>query len=423
MTTRTTRRRSGNVAVVFALSLITVTGLVALSLDGGLVMDSRRNAQSAADAAAIAAVDSIYMEWWTDTTHLDVSGNAKKAAVATATAMGYTAGVNGCTVEVYVPPVTGLFVGQPCHCEVIIKTYRDRTFSKIWSTDQVKYGARAVARGRRSAIYDAIVCLDPSGKGSFSTSGNGTALIQNAPIQVNSSDPSAMIANGNGTSTANTFMVNGSPGYTTPGGGSFTGTIVPNSPQIPDPLANLPVPDPSTMTVQSKKGMTITKNVTLNPGVYVGGMHITGGTVTLNPGIYYLNGGGLSVSGSGSLLGAGVMIYNAPQSPSDVISISGSGNAITLSPMLSGPYAGVTLFQDRTSTNGVGISASPSTNITMTGTFYAAAATLSITGNGANQTLGSQYISYDLALSGNGTYYCNWSAPNTPGTRDILLVE
>ena len=177
------------------------------------------------------------------------------------------------------------------------------------------------------------------------------------------------------------------------------------------------------MTVQSKKGMTITKDVTLNPGVYVGGMHITGGTVTLNPGIYYLNGGGLSVSGSGSLLGAGVMIYNAPQSPSDVISISGSGNAITLSPMLSGPYAGVTLFQDRTSTNGVGISASPSTNITMTGTFYAAAATLSITGNGANQTLGSQYISYDLNLSGNGTYYCNWSAPNTPGTRDILLVE
>ena len=60
MTTRTTRRRSGNVAVVFALSLITVTGLVALSLDGGLVMDSRRNAQSAADAAAIAAVDSFY---------------------------------------------------------------------------------------------------------------------------------------------------------------------------------------------------------------------------------------------------------------------------------------------------------------------------------------------------------------------------
>jgi hypothetical protein len=363
------------------------------------------------------------MEWWTDPTHLDASGNAKKAAVATATAMGYTDGTNSCRVEIYIPPVTGLFVGQPSHCEVIITNYQGRTFSQIWSTDKVKYGARAVARGRRSAIFDAIVCLDPSSKGSFSTSGNGTSMIQNAPIQVNSSDPSAMIANGNGSATASFYNVNGNPGSTTPGGGSFTGTIVPNSPQIPDPLANLPEPDPSTMTVQSKKGMSINKDVTLNPGVYIGGMHITGGTVTLNPGIYYLQGGGLQIDGSGSLLGVGVMIYNAPQSNSDVISIGGSGNTIVLSPPLSGPYQGVTLFQDRTSTATVSVSGSPSTNITMTGTFYAAAATVSITGNGANQVMGSQYISYDLSLGGNGTYFCNWSAPNTPGVREILLVE
>ena len=137
MKTRTTHRRPGNVAVVFALSLITVTGLVALSLDGGLVMDSRRNAQSAADAAAIAAVDSMYLEWWTDPTPLDASGNARKAAVATATAMGYTDGVNGCTVVINIPPKNGLFVNLPSHCEVIITNNRDRTFSKIWSTDQV----------------------------------------------------------------------------------------------------------------------------------------------------------------------------------------------------------------------------------------------------------------------------------------------
>jgi hypothetical protein len=419
------RRRPGNVAVVFALCLVTVTGLIALSLDGGLVLDSRRHAQSAADAAAIAAVDSIYLEWWTDPTHLDASGNAKKAAVATATAMGYTNGVNGCTVEVYVPPVTGLFVGRPCHCEVIIKTYQDRTFSKIWSSDKVKYGARAVARGRWSQIKDAIIVLDPSGKGSLNASGNGSVTVQNGPIQVNSSDASAMIANGNGTLSATEFDVYGIPGYTTPGGGSFTGTIVPGSPQIADPLAGMAQPVASDYALQSKKKLSISgkSNVTLDPGLYIGGIQITGGTVTLNPGVYYMEGGGFSVSGQGNVYGDGVMLYNDPGSTSDTISLAGSGNTISLSPMLSGPYKGITLFQNRTSTAPVTVSGSNSSNLTLTGTFYAAAATLNISGNGSQQTIGSQYISYDLVTGGNGSFSVNWSAQLAPGTREILLVE
>src|SRR5262249_41066435 len=153
-------------------SLVTVTGLIALSLDGGLVLDSRRNAQSAADAAAIAAVDQIYMEWWSDPTHLDVSGNAVKAGYAAAKAMGYENGVNGCIVEVNVPPKTGLFKDLSSHAEVIITTSQDRTFSRLWSSDQVKYGARAVARGRRSEIHWAIICLDPVNKSAFNAGGN-----------------------------------------------------------------------------------------------------------------------------------------------------------------------------------------------------------------------------------------------------------
>src|SRR5262249_48327605 len=148
-----------------------------------------------------------------------------------------------------------------------------------------------------------------------------------------------------------------------------------------------------------------------------------GGTVTLNPGIYYMEGGGFAVSGGGNVLGAGVMIYNAPGSNSDVITVGGSGNTIALSPMLTGPYAGITFFQDRTSTAPVTVSGSTGSNFTITGTFYTASATLTVSGNGVQQTLGSQYISYDLVLTGNGSYYCNWDPNSTPGTRDILLVE
>src|SRR5262249_58935411 len=125
----------------------------------------------------------------------------------------------------------------------------------------------------------------------------GSVAVQGAPIQVNSTDSAAVIANGNGAMSAPKFLVGGFPGVTTPGGGSFTGPLTSNAPPIPDPLASLPVPDPSTMTVQRNKKLTNSGNKTpnLQPGVYVGGISATGGTVKLAAGIYYMQGGGFSI--------------------------------------------------------------------------------------------------------------------------------
>src|SRR5262249_4617317 len=133
--------------------------------------------------------------------------------------------------------------------------------------------------------------------------------------------------------------------------------------------------------------------------------------------------GGISVSGQGNLSGIGVMLYNDPQQNSDTISLAGTGNSITLTPMLSGPYLGITLFQNRTATAPITVSGSPRSPLLMTGTFYDAAATLNVTGNGDQQTIGSQYICYDVALGGNGSFFVNWTAPLAPSTREILLVE
>ena len=35
-----------------------------MSLDGGMLMDKRRQVQCAADAAALAAADDLYYNWW-----------------------------------------------------------------------------------------------------------------------------------------------------------------------------------------------------------------------------------------------------------------------------------------------------------------------------------------------------------------------
>lgn len=422
-----TQQRKGNVVVITAVSLISILSFVALSLDGGLLMDKKRQAHCAADAASLAAASDLYVNWWTNGAiyqGLDPNGTARAAALAEASANGYTDGVDGCTVTVNIPPQSGPFTGIPCHVEVIISHRQPRYFSQLFGTDDVPYGARSVARGRRGGINDAIITLDPINKGSLNAAGNGSITVQGAPVQVNSSNYSAMIANGNGFMTADTFLVTGSPGYTTPGGGSFVGPIVPNSPPIPDPLAYLPYPDPNTMIVRRTNKLQHSGNQTdtLQPGVYQGGIDITGGTVILNPGIYYMQGGGFKLGGQGNLYGNGVMIFNAPESNSDTISIAGGGTCV-LSPMLTGPYQGVLLFQTRESTAPVSVTGSSGAVFTISGTFYAAGALLNVAGNGAQQTIGSQYISYDLELSGNGTYYCTWTPDLTPGIREIRLVE
>ena len=178
------------------------------------------------------------------------------------------------------------------------------------------------------------------------------------------------------------------------------------------------------MTQQSNKKTQFTQgSQTLSPGVYKGGISVSGtGSLTLQPGVYYMEGGGFSFSGQGSLYGVGVMIYNAPGNGNSAgVSISGQGS-VTLSGMTSGPYTGMTLWQDRTSNVTANISGtSGTTNIT--GTFYFASALLNITGNGGLVNIGSQYISYDLTLSGNGNLNIDWEPDKVARKRSIYLVE
>src|SRR5262249_47473165 len=155
------------------------------------------------------------------------------------------------------------------------------------------------------------------------------------------------------------------------GGGTINGTILSGQVPTPDPLAYLPQPDPSTMTVQATKTVKLQNGdppLSLQPGVYQGGINVTGGALTMPPRLYYIDGGGFYFSGTGSLTANGVMIVNAPQQNSDVINITGTG-AVNLSPPTTGLYQGVSLWQTRASTNTLKVSGGGSGSVT--GTFYA----------------------------------------------------
>jgi hypothetical protein len=413
------RPRRGTVAVLAALCLIGMLGFAALSLDGALLQQDRRAAQAAADSAALAAAGNLFNNWRTNQGQ-DPASAAANEALAVAAANGFSNdGVNS-TVTVNIPPLSGDHVGQAGYAEVIVQQYQRRAFSAIWGSNAVTVKARAVARGMWAPLNNGIIVLDPTSSGSLSSNG-GSSVTTNAKVIVDSNSPTATVITGGGVLTAPEFDITGVPGTSTSGGGTINGTVLDGQVPTPDPLAYLPEPDPSTMTVQSKKTVKLQNqgSVSLQPGVYQGGINVTGGSLTMAPGIYYMEGGGFGFSGTGSLTANGVMIVNAPQSNSDTISITGTGT-INLSPMTTGIYQGISLWQIRSSTNTLTVSGGGGGSVT--GTFYAQHGTLKVSGGGGS-SVGSQYISWDVTLSGNGNFGITWNPASVAPEKLFQLVE
>jgi hypothetical protein len=438
-------RRPGSVAVIVAVCLTILLMALAFALDGGILLSERRHAQAVADAAALAAGCDLYNNYWSNAGLDKEPYSAAASAVSAAQANGYVTGgtatstaqatstvvfpktTTTCTttdssITINIPPLSGDHVGQKGYVEVIVQYNEPRCFSSIFSSEPITVKARSVALGAAVAADVGILVLDPTGKDALNAQGSGTTTVTGTPIIVDSSDAEAAGGGGGGHLVAPEFDITG--GYATSGGATFDGTIYTGRRVTTDPLVDLPVPNKNSMTIQSHNKTQYTQGShTLNPGVYHNGISVSGtASLILNPGIYYMDGGGFSFSGQGSLTGNGVMIYNDPgNGNSGGISVTGQG-AINLTAPTSGVYQGMTFFQDRTSTVTGNVSGTGGTT-TITGTFYFAGALLNVSGNGGVVNLGSQYISYDLAISGNGSINISWTPESVATMRAIYLVE
>ena len=443
--------RRGVVVVFVAISLIAVVGFVAVAVDGGVLLTQRRNVQNAADSAAMAAACVLYQKYPTYSGS-DSDGSAAQAALDQASANGFTNDKTNSTVTVNIPPKSGPYKGLASYVEVIITWQQQRGFSRIFGSDTIPVQARSVARGAWTGGQFGVLVLDYTGKASLNAQGNGAFTETGGPVIINSNNSDAVVNSGNGTLKAQSFFITGSA--TTNGGTSYLVTE-PVANQVfegvhptPDPLAYLPVPSVppnGTMTKTSLGGGNF--QYTLTPGRYTSlPTFNTGDVVVLKQasansagGVYYIDGGGFKSTGAtitmDPLTTGGVMIYNKPASSatSEQINIVGnSAGVVTLSPLTSGPYTGMMFWQDRTSSVPVSISGNGS--FTVKGTFYAAGALLQVTGNGGTYTgddglahtgsqIGSQYVSDDLSIAGNGNVYIKYNGPDPAKVRVITLVE
>ena len=416
--------RRGAIVVLVACCLAIILAFVAIAIDGGGLLEQRRQSQATADAAALAAAEDLFRNFPANK-GLDVGGTAVSRALAIAAQNGFANDGTNSTVTVRVSPQTyasGPSAGTAIpkgYAEVTVQYNQPRYFSAIIGTGSIPVQARAVGRGTWEPAFIGIHVLDLHASSALRGTGGGIGGVSGgAAVIVNSDATDAAVTTGGSTLAASEFDITGG----TVGGG-FIGTVNLGTPPQPDPLRNIPEPTLLGLEERSSGPKHYSNgNRTISPGVYHGGISITGqANVTMEPGIYYMDGGGFSMTGQGNLIALGVMIFNAPKQPSDCINISGSnGGSVTMSPPTSGIYKGLTLFQERAATQQMTISGNG--NFDVTGTFYAAGALLNVTGNGAGR-IGSQYISNLLDINGGGGLAIDYNPEQVIPRRILSLVE
>src|SRR5262245_1233727 len=264
MVLRSSTRRRGISLILVVVSLVSIFGVLALSLEGGMLLTERRNAQATADPSAFAAASDLYYNWFTYA-GVDVPGTARAAAFRTAGYNGYLNDGTETVVTVNIPPLSGDYIGKPGYAEVIVEYYQTRAFSSIFGTDRVPVRARAVAVGMPKAGEFGILVLDPVQKSAFNVGGGAKVEVVNVPIIVDPVNQEGSIANGGGGAISDHFYLVGN--YSTSGGGYFTGPMTTGAQPMEDPLKYLPVPDPKNLTIQSNNKVQLTQGATiLYPG-------------------------------------------------------------------------------------------------------------------------------------------------------------
>jgi Flp pilus assembly protein TadG len=175
----------GQTIVVFALALVALVAMAGLLVDGGLAWSNRRQAQAAADTAALAAANAAV-------TAGDVTAAARNVALLN----GFTAGTdcNGNAlpnsgVTVNRPPTTGPHAGQNDYVEVVTTRKMTTTFSRVVGQTCWMVTARAVASIGSTSVAQCSFCsLNRTDHNHTLVLKNGATLRVDGDIYVNSTN-------------------------------------------------------------------------------------------------------------------------------------------------------------------------------------------------------------------------------------------
>ncbi len=440
-------KQGGYVLITVTLSMVVLLGLAGLAADVSYLEHVKRRMQTAADAAALSGAQEILRSSASSpcsdaTTHTRVVN----AALNDSALNGYAQAANNTSITINCPPSSGYYAGNNSAVEVIVsQSDQPQFFMQVINSNKATVAARAVGH-----LGSGQGCLIALGNGAAPQDRTGITISGGANLNIgcavydNSADPSkAICSNGGGTITAsNIAVVGGTSGCNTSGlDPTPTTGLLP----LPNPLATLPPPQfTSCGTGSSDAGahysgspapvkISTAAAVTLNPGVYCGGISISNSSanVTFNPGTYILAGGGLSIS-TGSASGNGVFFYDTGSGGSTTIpgetaygSVSISGGTVNFSAPASGTYAGILFDSDSSiqpKLNGSNYTntIAGNSNSTFNGVFYFPWSEVDYTGTSSGAGSNVAIISWTMKLAGTASFSGDFSA--LPGGSPIKIA-
>lgn len=398
------RDRTASVAPMLALAAIPLFASVGAGLDFGRAASARAAMQDAADATTLLMakdaknvdgqqLTSNASNYFNANFHNTQVSNLQTSVTTASTSGGYTADITA----------TG---------SVATKFMRIMGFSaldlKVHST------AQSASDG-----LGCVLSLDPHASSATAGKGSTNVVLNGCSLYDNSDNATALTVGGSATVTALSVGVVGN----LTGASNITTTqgVRTGIGAVADPYVDAAYPAFSGCTQQNFNAKT---TITINPGVYCGGINLNAGAnVTLTPGIYYLDGGSLTVNGGATLTGSAVTLVFTSKNRNGFATASINGNAtINLTPPKTGGTAGIVIFGDRQMPVGTVFKFNGGATQYLGGAVYLPAGAVDFSGGANSSTSCTQLVGDTVTFSGNSNFALNC---NNYGTKPFspLVVK
>jgi len=391
-----------NVAPIFAIAIIPLLGLTGAAVDYSRANSIKSAMQAAADTTALNLVkDALSLP----------SGNV--SATATPVFLASFSRPDAAQLQVSAQSTSSGVVTVTATAQMATN------FMGVLGITNISIGSRAVATQTPGDGKGCVLALNRTASGSITAQGSTTINLNGCSLYNNSRSSTALTVGGSAqVSALSVGVVGGMSGSVTTAEGVQTGV----SP-ITDPYAKLQVPSFSGC---NEHNFTAKNKVTIDPGVYCGGMQFNANAdVTFNPGIYFIDGGDFTVNGGAKLQGTGVtIIFTSSNGNWPTATING-GAAIDLRPPSTGPMAGILMFGDRGIPVGTTFKFNGGATQYLGGAIYFPTGDISFSGGAGTNTNCTQLIGDKVTFTGNSGLAINCAGYGVKpiGVSGVKLVS
>ncbi len=390
---RFARDRRGSISVLTVLTMVPFVVAAGTAVDMGRANRTIGLMQKTVDSAALAAAAT--QSSVTDSDGKTLTGNEARIYVANQMVEANLLDEVKTVAEDPAVTIDGDVVTVDLEAEM------PTSFMKLVGIDTMSLSVSAAAEASVKAT-GCIVALGPNG--------DGIEVGGTVDLEV---DGCWLYSNKEGDKSIDVI---GTAIVDAPGSCSVGSTSVSNNAQvhdkrytnchpIADPFADWTPPTPPGGCDYNKFKGGAGKSITLSPGVYCGGLQLSGyDHVDLAPGIYHITSGALSINSKVTLTGAGVGFHLGPNV--SAVTINGAAT-VSLSAPTDGPMNGVLVSMDPLPSGTelakkdlISAKINGGADLALSGTVYLPSAALDFSGNSTTLSVPTQIIAYSVKLSG-----------------------